>query len=67
LGKSEGRGKYLFITRNGTRNLFDMLLERNRSGNLFFRISSSPIRSAPCDHWDGYRTWTYEHSWYAQL
>ena len=41
------RGKYLFITRNGTRNLFDMLLERNGSGNLFFRIFFLVHRYAP--------------------
>ena len=41
------RAKYLFITRNGTRNLFDMLLERNGSGNLFFRIFFLVHRSAP--------------------
>jgi hypothetical protein len=45
--REEGRGKYLFITRNGTRNLFDMLLERNGSGNLFFRIFFLVHRSAP--------------------
>ena len=45
--REEGRRKYLFITRNGMRNLFDTLLERNGSGNLFFRIFFLVHRSAP--------------------